>query len=285
MPRDPITIHTPIRVKDGEIRRVENHICAEIPFTIRVNGAPRVTLMRTPGLERELAVGFCFTDELIRAIEDIREMTLDADDAAPFIRGINLTIPAQAGKTAQQDASLKSSSGSLNRLEILENALRHIAPIQSQARFDLAIIDSFQDKLEAGQTLRARCGATHGAALFDGQGNLLFCAEDIGRHNGLDKLIGHILLRRIPTDDKLLMLSSRASFEMVQKAVKIAIPVMASVSAPTDLALRMADELNCTYISFLKKGGFYIYTHPERFGLSQEKLSDALKASDSVVCP
>lgn len=265
---DPLVIHTPIFVKDGEYARVENPICEEIPLEIRINGEPYVTLMRTPGAERELAMGFCFTDELITSVADVTGMTCHADGDAPFIQRVELTIPSFRGKQGKRGSVIKSSSGALNRAQLLEDVLRNVAPVRSQQRFDLAIVDSFPEKLDASQTLRAKCGATHGAALFDQQGTVLFGAEDIGRHNGLDKLIGHILLNNIATDDKLLMLSSRASFEMMQKAARVAIPVVASVSAPTDLALRVAERLNCTYISFLKKRGFYIYTHPWRFGIS-----------------
>ena len=265
---DPIVIHTPILVKDGKQTRVENPICEEIPLEIRINGEPYVTLMRTPGAERELAIGFCFTDELITSVADVTGMTCYAEDDAPFIQRVELTLPSFRGKQGKRGSVIKSSSGSINRAQMLEDILRNIAPIRSQQCFDLAIFDSFPEKFDASQTLRAKCGATHGAALFDQRGNVLFGAEDIGRHNGLDKLIGHILLNNISTDDKLLMLSSRASFEMMQKAARIAIPVVASVSAPTNLALRVAERLNCTYISFLKKHGFYIYTHPWRFGIS-----------------
>ncbi len=265
---DPIVMHRPILVKNGEITRVDNPICQEIPLELRINGESYVTLMRTPGAERELAVGFCFTDELIASAADVTGIACHANAYAPFIQRVDLTIPSFTGKQGKCGSAIKSSSGSLNRAQILDDAMRNIPPIRSQQRFDLAIVASFPEKLDASQTLRAKCGATHGAALFDPHGNALFGAEDIGRHNGLDKLIGHILLNNIATDDKLLMLSSRASFEMMQKAARIAIPVVASVSAPTDLALQFADRLNCTYISFLKARGFYIYTHPWRFGIA-----------------
>ena len=264
---DPIVIHTPILVKNGELARVENPICEEVPLEFRINGEPYVTLMRTPGAERELAVGFCFTDELIASVADVTDIACYADDDAPFVQRVELTIPSFTGKQGKRGSVIKSSSGATNRAQILEDILRNIPPVGSQQQFDLSIVKAFPEKLDGCQTLRAKCGATHGAALFDQYGNVLFGAEDIGRHNGLDKLIGHILLNNIPTDDKLLMLSSRASFEMMQKAARIAIPVVASVSAPTHLALQVADKLNCTYISFLKTHGFYIYTHPWRFGI------------------
>jgi len=265
---DPIIIHTPILVKDGRCTRVDNPICEEIPLEIRINGSPYVTLMRTPGAERELAIGFCFTDEVIASVAEVADMKCYAEADAPFIQRVELTIPSFTMKQGKRGSVIKSSSGAINQAQVLEDILRNIAPVYSQQHFDLAVLESFPEKLDASQTLRAKCGATHGAALFDQHGNVLFSAEDIGRHNGLDKLIGHILLKKIATEDKLLMLSSRASFEMMQKAARVAIPVVASVSAPTDLALQVADRLNCTYISFLKTRGFYIYTHLWRFGLA-----------------
>ncbi len=267
----PITVFTPIRCHNGQCEVVENAICQEAPLTLVINGQTYTTIMRTPGLEEELALGCCFTENLIATAADVTALTCHASPADPFIQRVELTIPALEGRAFARTATLKSSSGAVNHLNMLSEVLQHIPPLTASRRFDVRVLDHFSDQLDAAQPLRARCGATHAAALFDAAGTLLFCAEDVGRHNGLDKLIGYILRQRIVTEDKLLMLSSRASFEMMHKAVRIALPVVASVSAPTELALRVADALRCTYVSFLKRGGFYIYTHPWRFGLGDGK--------------
>ena len=264
----PIVEYQPILAQEGESHLVRNSICQEFPLEIRINGSPYVTLMRTPGLEKELAVGFCFTDDLITQADEITAIREEGDEHSPYVASVEVTIPGFQGCKIKDDgAALKSSSGSVNRTQILEDIFRKIAPIRSQKHFKLGIIDDLPEQLNAGQVIRSKCGATHASALFDEDGNSLFCAEDVGRHNGLDKLIGYVLLHKIDTSDKLLMLSSRASFEMIQKAVRMSIPVVASISAPTELALKIAERLQCTYISFLKKKGFYIYTHPWRFGL------------------
>ena len=264
----PIAEYQPILVKDGEARPVRHPICHEFPLEIRINGVSYVTLMRTPGQEKELAVGFCFTDDIITQADEIATIYEVYGKDFPYAVAVELTIPDFQERTVKDySAALKSSSGSVNRTQILDDIFRKVAPIPSQKHFDLAIIDDFPEQLGAGQLLRSKCGATHASALFDETGKRLFCAEDIGRHNGLDKLIGHVLLQKIDTSDKLLMLSSRASFEMIQKAVRISIPVVASLSAPTELALKVAEKLQCTYINFLKQKGFYIYTHSWRFGL------------------
>jgi len=271
----PIAFYTPILVNNGQSKLVRNPVCQEIPLQIRINDEPYVTLMRTPGLEKEHAVGFCFTDNIIRDVAEITEIQCLFGQGSPWIQAVLLTIPSLSRKPITRGPSLKSSSGSVNRAQILDEVFQNISPVRSQKRFDCQILDLFPERLHACQVLRSKCGATHGSALLDEFGHTLFCAEDVGRHNGLDKLIGYVLLNRIDTNDKLLMLSSRASFEMIQKALRISIPVVASISAPTELALQVADHLQCTYISFLKKKGYYIYTHAWRFGFSEEKLSES----------
>ncbi len=264
----PIVKRHPIRIqRDGRSQVIENPVCEEIPLEICINATPYAMLMRTPGLEKELALGFCFTNELICSADEVTDVTCFTPEGASYITTVRLTIPKLQTTSPVQMSMLKFSSGFVTNAAILREIFQKVAPISARTSFLLSILPELPERLHACQVLRAHCGATHGAALIDAQGKALFCAEDVGRHNGLDKLIGHILLEKIDTYDKMLMLSSRASFEMIQKAVKIAFPVVASVSAPTDLALQVAEKLKCTYISFLKKGDFYIYTHPWRFGL------------------
>lgn len=264
----PIVRHRPFLIGlDGQYSQVENLVCQELPLEIQINSVPCAMLMRTPGMEQELALGFCFTNELIQSIDDVTDIACFTPEGEAYMTHINLTIPALQGKAASPEAFVKFSSGSVSSTSILEDIFRKVAPITSSGRFPVSILPRLPGQLNAFQKLRARCGATHGATLINEQGETLFCAEDVGRHNGLDKLIGYLVLNKIETHNKILMLSSRASFEMIQKAVRIAFPVVASVSAPTDLALQVADRLNCTYVSFLKNGSFFIYTHPWRFGI------------------
>ncbi|MBD3309257.1 formate dehydrogenase accessory sulfurtransferase FdhD [candidate division KSB3 bacterium] len=267
----PIVVHTPIWVESDRYSVIENPVCQEIPLDIWVNGAVYATLMRTPGLERELAVGLCFTDDLITSVEDIQEISCERADDSASIGKVCLTLPGVRAQDVNNPSPVKSSSGALTPRQRLDDLRRHSPAAASQPTFDLAVIPDLPEKLNARQVLRSQCGATHGAALFDRHGTCLFCAEDVGRHNGLDKLIGYVLLNHIDPRDTLLMLSSRASFEMIQKAAKLAIPVIASVSAPTDLALQAAERLQCTYISFLHRRGYFIYTHPWRFGLHADE--------------
>lgn len=266
----PLVSYTPIHVKHGESSVTEHLVCQELPLEIRINDAPYATLMRTPGLDRELAVGFCFTDGVIDAVDEIADVqSLSAQDS-PYITAITLNIPTFAGQDMSQRSLLKSSSASVNRRQILDQAQKPDPDLEQRAtRFNLAVLDDLPDKLKACQTLRAQCHSTHGAALFDQYGELRCCTEDVGRHNALDKLIGYVLLNQLTTHDCILMLSSRASFEMIQKAGRIAIPVVATISAPTALALEVAEQLRCTYLSYLKQGGVAIYTHPWRFVLTE----------------
>jgi FdhD protein len=266
----PLVTYTPIQVKDRQNRRVKNLVCQELPLEIRINDTPYATLMRTPTLEKELAIGFCFTDKVLTSIDDISNILCTSTQGFSYITTVALVIPRLIGQDLTRQSLLKSSSASVNNPQILEDLLHNEPPPESETPerlFDLSVLNELPDKLNACQVLRAKCGATHGAALFSHTGKLVCCTEDVGRHNALDKLIGFVLLNRIDTRDKMLMLSSRASFEMIQKAGSVSIPVVATISAPTDLALRVAERLRCTYISFLKKGGYNIYTHPWRFGV------------------
>lgn len=267
----PLITYTPIQVKDGDRHVVEHLVCQELPLAIRINDSPYTTLMRTPGLEKELAIGFCFTDRVIQTIDDVSEITCTSGQNTPYINTVVLTIPHLIGRDLTQRSLLKSSSASVSSSKILDEVLDSTLSLQTgntETHFSLSMLDELPAKLNACQALRAKCGSTHGVALFRPTGELVCCAEDVGRHNALDKLIGFVLLNKVDASNKILMLSSRASFEMIQKAVSISIPVVASVSAPTDLALRVADRFQCTYISFLKRGGYHIYTHPWRFGLN-----------------
>ena len=267
----PLVTYAPIQIKHGESSRTENLVCQELPLEIRINDSPYATLMRTPGLDKELAVGFCFTDGVVDAIDEIADIQCLSVSDSPYVATMTMNIPKFSGQDMNRRSLLKSSSASVNRMQILE----HIQGPGSDSEqhdtcFNLSVLDDLPDKLKACQTLRTKCHSTHGAALFDQYGELLCCTEDVGRHNALDKLIGYVLLNSIKTDETILMLSSRASFEMIQKAGRIAIPVVATISAPTDLALKVAERLRCTYVSYLKQGGVYIYTHPWRFGLTGE---------------
>lgn len=269
----PLVTYTPIQIKHGESSLTENLVCQELPLEIQINDSPYATLMRTPGLDKELAVGFCFTDGVVDAIDEIADIQCLSVSDSPYVTTITMNIPKFSGQDMSQRSLLKSSSASVNSTQILEHLLSQEPGTEVWQRgnhFNLSVLDELPDKLKASQTLRAKCHSMHGAALFDQHGELLCCTEDVGRHNALDKLIGYVLLNSIKTDETILMLSSRASFEMIQKAGRVAIPVVATISAPTDLALKVADRLRCTYVRHLKQDGFYIYTHPWRFGLSGE---------------
>lgn len=278
----PIVTYTPILVNDGERGVVENLVCLELPLEIRINGSPHVTLMRTPGLDKELAVGFCFTDKIIATVADIHAIRCITPQNTSWVTAVELTIPKVEEQPALRRSVIKSSSAGVHNAHIFDNlpAIPHEGDDFSEPCFELSVLDALPEKLSACQVLRSKCHSTHGTALFNRTGERVCCTEDVGRHNALDKLIGIVLLNNLTPGDKILMLSSRASCEMIQKAGRIGFPVVATISAPTDLALQMADRLKCTYVSFRKKGGYYIYTHPWRFGLGGEGQKTPQYAED-----
>lgn len=270
MNRLPLTTYTPLELKNGAAAAVEHLVCQEIPLEIRVNNIPYALLMRTPGLDIELAIGYCFTDHLIQSLDEVSDIRCEMSADHAHITAVSLRVLKLREGDILRRSVLKTSSASMHNPEILNDVLQRPAPIKTvtdEPRFDLNVIATLSDKLEACQTLWMQCRSTHCAAMFDRTGELVYSAEDVGRHNALDKLIGAVLLRQVAAHDKILVLSSRASFEMIQKAGRLNIPVVATVSAPTDLAVRLADHLHCTYVQLLKHGGCAIYTHPWRFGL------------------
>lgn len=270
MKQSPLVVYTPLHYYDGHITSEEHLVCQELPLEIRVNTIPYTLLMRTPGLDIELALGFCFTDRLIQSLEEVSDIRCEMTPDNTTITTVNLRVLKLRDGDIYRRSVLKSSSAAMHNPQMLHEILKRPPPLKTDVngiRFDVAVLSALPEKLNASQVLRAQCKSSHGAALFNRAGELVYCAEDLGRHNALDKLAGVMLLRQIDPHDKILALSSRASFEMIQKTTRLGIPVVVTISAPTDLALRLADHLHCTYVQTLKNGGFAIYTHPWRFGL------------------
>jgi FdhD protein len=279
------------RFEDAGFREVEESLAVEEPLEIRiVYGAPgdrrtksiSVT-MRTPGNDAELAAGFLFTEGVIRDVDDIdRIFTSSFDsigvDSSPDANGgrEQLVIP---GKEAQNVVTLELAS----RVRVSENnlqrnfyttsscgvcgkasllALRTVCPprVQSEFTIDPRMLLGLPARLREVQGIFERTGGLHAAALFDANGAMDSVCEDVGRHNAVDKLLGAALLAdRIPLRDRLLLLSGRASFELVQKAVMGGIPMIAAVGAPSSLAVQVAREFDVTLAGFLRDGRFNIY--------------------------
>ena len=244
----------PITRFDGAAASAAQDLVAvEEPLLIRVNGSEAATIMRTPGHDAELAAGFLFSEAVLQTAP---RMEVDADGA--------ISVAAPGCDTApMRSFYINSSCGVCGRASI-ENLLERGCTRLDDAgcRIESAILPTLPEMLRRAQRIFDYTGGLHAAGLVDpGTGELTDIREDVGRHNAVDKLIGAALLRgRLPLSDRLLILSGRISFELVQKAVMAGIPMVAAVGAPSSLAVQTAHRFGLTLIGFIRGERFNIYT-------------------------
>jgi FdhD protein len=259
---------TPLRWSRGGAAPAPDAVAVEEPLEIRLGGRRFTITMRTPGDDEELAAGFLHAEGFINSRAELGEIRRlrDAKGAPePNALDIVLNVPAEGLRDRlSRNFTINSSCGICGRTSI-ESLTRRIAPIASEMRVHAETILAIAPKLRAAQQVFEATGGLHAAARFDRTGELLAIREDIGRHNAVDKIVGHALMNdQLPLVDSVMMVSGRLSFEIVQKAAAAGAPILAAVSAPSSLAVELAEEVGLTLIGFLREGGFNIYTHPAR---------------------
>lgn len=240
----------------------------EEPLQIRIAGEDVAVTMRTPGHDSELAAGFLFSEGIIGAkshIESIQPCMGDDGLLAPNIINVFPTDRELVDpRRWRRDFFAASSCGLCGKTSI-SSVTRCLAPITSAISTNHSTMYSLADKLRMAQEGFARSGGLHAAGLFDLDGNLLLLREDIGRHNAVDKIVGHALLNDLlPLDKHILLVSSRASFEIVQKALAAGVAILAAISAPSSLAVELAAEAGMTLVAFLREGRMNVYAGSER---------------------
>jgi FdhD protein len=253
--------------EDGKSRRVEDYLAGEEPLEIRIAGRPLTVTMRTPGNDRELAAGFLWTEGLIESREQIVSIRQDGAETGATRNLVEVELEAGAfdHEDLQRNFFAASSCGICGKASIEAIRVRGLRAPNSRLTVDPEVLCQLPDRLRARQQAFARTGGLHAAALFDATGNLLEVREDIGRHNAVDKVVGWALLAGlVPLSQHVLVVSGRGGFEIVQKALAAGIPVVASVSAPSSLAVKLARELNLTLVGFLRGRRFVIYAGQER---------------------
>jgi FdhD protein len=225
--------------------------------------------MCTPGHEKELAAGFLFTEKIIAGIEQVQAIILP-DDGSNTVT-VQL-FPGIAPDLKKMDRHFytTSSCGVCGKASIEALGISSVQkPGDNNIKIGTEIFYTLNSKLRQAQPVFDFTGGLHAAALFDEKGNLLALQEDVGRHNALDKLIGYAVLNKLlPLDNHILMLSGRASFELLQKAGIAGIKFVAAVGAPSSLAVQTAQEFGITLIGFLRSNGFNIYSYPENIEVS-----------------
>lgn len=268
-----------VRVDPGGISTTEDQLAVEEPLEIRLGFGPAgsrehrtVSLtMRTPGSDRELAAGFLYTEGIIAGRSQIAELRSCGPRVGPGnhhnVVRVELApeVEVDLGRL-QRHFYTTSSCGVCGKtsLEALEVATGR-APVTATFQVDPEVLVQLPERLRAAQELFGRTGGLHASALFSLEGTLLGVREDVGRHNALDKLIGVQLLGdALPLSERILLLSGRASFELLQKAFVAGAPLVAAVGAPSSLAVELAERFGITLVGWLRGGRFSIYSHPER---------------------
>jgi len=265
-------------VSAARATRVDTLIVEE-PLELRVGGRPLAVTMRTPGDDIDLVHGFLATEGVIRAREDVAVArycagsTLDAESGVPQ-NTYNVIDVTLAPHVQPPSASVERNFYTTSSCGICGKA--SIDAIRTQARYDTrpdpvgvgaATVSALPGKLRVEQTAFERTGGLHAAGLFDADGSVLCVREDVGRHNAVDKVVGWALRAgRLPLTGTLLMVSGRASFELAQKALMAGIPVLAAVSAPSSLAVELAEEAGMTLAGFVRGSRMNLYSRPDRIG-------------------
>lgn len=259
------------RKENGEHECVTDEVAIEEPLEIRIAGDPVATTMRTPGNDEELAAGFVLSEAIVRRRRDLKAVSASADNRVDV--ELASAVKFNPG-TMQRFGTISSSCGLCGKTSI--EAIRQNFPAMRSTTFRIGIetLLSLPDRLREQQGDFTRTGGIHAAGIFDANGGLKIVREDIGRHNAVDKAIGRAFLDKLlPLDRHVLLVSGRASFEIMQKALAAGIPIVAAVSAPSTLAVDFAREGNQTLIGFLRPPSFNIYSHVERVILEVRQLS------------
>lgn len=248
---------------DGRVRSVQDSLAAEEPLEIRIGSAPLTVTMRTPGHDLELAAGFLLTEGIIQSAEQLAGVRALKPETGMKSNVVEVKLKDSAFDSGdlQRNFFAASSCGICGKASIEAIRVRGLQQPDRGFRIDPEILCELPEILRSEQAVFSRTGGLHAAALFDGEGKLLALREDIGRHNAVDKIVGWALAeKRLPLSAHVLLVSGRGGFEIVQKSLAAGIPILASVSAPSSLAVKLARELGLTLVGFLRGRRFVVYS-------------------------
>jgi FdhD protein len=254
----------PVQRWDGQATvPSRERVAEEVPVALVYNGLPHVVMMASPADLEDFALGFSLSEGVLEAPGELHGI-----EVVPLSEGIEVHMSIDRERylpLEDQRRNLAGRSGcGLCGTETIEQAVRHPAPVGAGPRVVQAALHRAFASLAEKQRLNAATGAVHGAAWASPAGDVLLVREDVGRHNALDKLIGAIIAAGHRVDDGFALITSRASFEMVQKAATVGITLLAAISAPTGLAIRLAQETGLTLVGFARNGQHNVYAHPDR---------------------
>ncbi|MGE0641999.1 MAG: formate dehydrogenase accessory sulfurtransferase FdhD [Thermoanaerobaculia bacterium] len=263
-------VDAPVRRFRGGVASTERDLLAvEAPLEIRLGSESFTVLMRTPGADEELVTGFLVSEGIVASAEAIRALSrpesLVEGDCDNFL-AVELVEPG-AGPATERRFFASASCGVCGKSSIADLEIR-AEPVASGLVFPAGLVEALPERLRAAQPAFAETGGLHGAALFDGAGELLAAREDIGRHNAVDKLIGWAARNgRLPLTDAVLAVSGRLGFEIAQKAIVAGIPIVVSVGAASSVAVALAERYGLTLATFVRAGSMNLYGRTERVRL------------------
>lgn len=262
---DQFSQRSALRIENNSSSDEEVYLAVEEPLEIRVNGEPYAVVMRTPGNEIELAAGFCLTEGIVDSLSDIMTMGFcpDADETKNIV---NMVVREKSDKNCSSSARSMASRSSCGicGIKMLGDLEKELSPLSSGIKIGAHDLEAMQAEMWKHQDLFRRTKATHAVCLASADGKMLAVREDVGRHNAMDKVIGFAMLNGIDCTGCAVFLSSRISYEMVQKAIRAKIPVVAAVSAATSLAVDLAGRFDCTLVGRVRDDGFVVYSGASR---------------------
>jgi FdhD protein len=270
VPRGAASVpHTVVAFRGATASAREDALAVEEPLEIRLGGQSLAVTMRTPGHDRELVAGFLLSERVIEGPDDVEVIDhYTGPDDDPRIGNVINVLLKRAGPAIHQRlhrSVFTSSACGLCGKTSLDAIDQDLRPVSSDVTISLESLYALEPALAAAQATFARTGGLHAAALFDAAGGLVALREDVGRHNAVDKVIGHLLLAgRLPLSRHILMVSGRASFEIMQKALAARVPVVAAISAPSSLAVQFALANGMTLVGFLRRRRLNVYANASR---------------------
>jgi FdhD protein len=249
-----------LRYSHDQTAETEDLLAIEEPLEIRVGGRPVSVTMRSPGHDDELSAGFLLTEGIISRPQDLARID-QAENVADATLGPGVALDFDR---LTRHVFASSSCGLCGKATI-QAIQTQFRPIDSSLVIDARTILALPPKMRAAQATFDRTGGLHAAALFDADGQLIVMREDVGRHNAVDKVLGHALINElVPLGRHILLVSGRSSFEITQKALAARIPIVAAVSAPSSLAVQFAQECGQTLLGFVRDQRMNVYANPQR---------------------
>lgn len=274
-----------VRVNAGARYPDRDVVAVEEPMEVRVNGASFAVIMRTPGADAELAAGFLLAEDVVRSADELAAVAVCDDEGeagGEEGRGntVNATVTGEAverlgARLAERRQVTMTAACGLCGRRTIESLRTRAAAVAGRWQVPAAVIAALPDRLRTAQRAFRDTGGLHAAGLFDRGGRLIDVAEDVGRHNAVDKIVGRALIEgRLPLDEGILLVSGRTSYELVQKALLAGIPLIAAISAPSSLAVALAAEAGITLCGFVRGESCNVYAHPQRVTASLKHFAD-----------